>query len=100
MDDLSLAEIKIDRAIKIGSSYEDINEETLRTVFNCLINALKIMPNRSMEKDELLVYLEDICGLKFKQYGVVFRAETKKDPILIDKKMLTELIWRARSLLF
>ena len=100
MNRKDLARIKIDRAIKISEPYEALNENSLRNIFNCLINALKLIPKDDIEKEELLAHLENMHSQEYKLCGGVFVAETEKLPIRIDKFLLKELIWRAHSLLF
>ena len=100
MEKLELARTKIERAINLSESYEDLDPDSLKNVINYLRHALKVMPQDTMEKKELLEYLENLHGLDFKKYGMVFKAETKKSNIILNKILLNELVWRSRSLLF
>lgn len=100
MEQDELAKVKIERAIKLSERFEEMNENDFKRFMFFMGNVLKIIPRNSREKEELQAYVEFLNDMDFKRYGYIFKGFSKKGSILITKKEVNDLVWRARSLLF
>jgi hypothetical protein len=102
MDDniQELAEIKIERAIKLSERFDEIDVGELKKIILLLNQALQLIPNKSREKDEIQAYLSLLSNMEFEKFGGIFKGFSRKGNIIISKKELDEIIWRAHSLLF
>lgn len=103
MEMYELAKLKIDRTIKMGERFEQMNEEEFKRFISILENAMMIMPvrqNNFMEKRELLAYVNYLNNMEFKRFGYVFKGFSRKGSVLLTKRDVENLVWRAHSLLF
>jgi hypothetical protein len=100
MNNMELAKLKIERAIAIGSDYDFLDESTFKQMLQCLYNGLAVLPKESQEKDRIYNIVTTLLSMEIKKFGYVFKANSWKNYILINKNDVTELIWRAHSLLF
>lgn len=95
-----LARLKIERAIAISSDYDALNEARFKQILLCLNNALEVLPKDGYEKEQMHNLINTLMNMEIKKYGYVFKANSWKNSLLINKNDLTELIWRAHSLLY
>lgn len=100
MDDIELAKVRVDRAIKLVDNFENLSENDFKKVLWCLSSALELMPSRSREGAMLYYYLQQLTMLEVKRYGEIFKANGTKTGVLLKKNDLIELAWRVNSLFF
>ncbi len=100
MDKRELAEVKMERLIKLSERFEEMNEEDFKRLIYYLGNVLKIIPNESREKQELESYVDFLNDMDFKKFGYIFKGISKKGNVKLTKRDVVELVWRTHSLLF
>ncbi len=100
MEQRELAQLKIDRAIRLSERFEEMDEEEFKRLLSFLENVLSIIPNNKREKEELQAYLGLLNSMEFKKYGFIFKGFSKKGSVILTKRDVENLVWGARSLLF
>jgi hypothetical protein len=100
MNSQELAKTKIERAIEMSSEYDSLDEGKLKEILLCVDNALKVLPRNDSEKEEMQSLVSTLLSMDVKKYGYVFKANSWKNSMIINKDDIIELVWRARSLLY
>ena len=100
MEQKELAQIKIERIIKLSDKFEEMDVGELKRLLNLLSSAIKIIPSNSKEKEELQAYVDFLMSMEFQRYGAIFKGISNKGNVILTKKEMDEIIWRAHSLLF
>lgn len=94
-----LAKVKIERAIALCNDYDSLDEEKLKQALLCLQNGLSVLPVKSIERQQLFSLVNKLISMDIQRYGYVFKASSWKNTMMINQTDLTELVWRAHSLL-
>ena len=100
MENLELAKMKIERAIKYIEQFEEMKDSEFNGFLEFVENTLRIIPCKSREKEELQAYVEYISTMDFEKCGYVFKGFSRKGNAIISKKDAENIVWTARSLLF
>lgn len=100
MEQHELAQLKIDRAIRLSERFEEMDEEEFKRLLSFLENVINIIPKNTREKEELQAYLGLLNNMEFKKYGFIFKGFSKKGCVILTKRDIENMVWTARSLLF
>jgi hypothetical protein len=100
MNSPDLARLKIERAIALSEDYDGLDEGRLKQLLLSLRNGLYVLPNKNKEWGYLYNITSKLLDMKLEKMGYVFKASSWKESLLVNKQDVTELVWRAHSLLY
>ena len=86
MNNLELAKIKFNRAVKIAENYDEMTEENMRTFFLYLLRTLDNIPQQTPNKLYWHAKVNGFLNMDLKKYGSIFKAVSWKDSIIIKKQ--------------
>lgn len=100
MDNIELAKIKLDRAIRLAENFEELSSEDLRTLLLCLLRTLDALPKQNNEKLYWYSRISSLLNMELQRYGAIFKAMNWKNSVILQKQDLENMIWNVNSLLY
>jgi hypothetical protein len=100
MDNIELARVKLDRAIRMVEHFEDMNEGDLRAVILYLLRSLDALPRQSSEKLYWYSKLSALLNMELHKYGAIFKATSWKNSMILKRNDVEQMVWNVNSLIY